>query len=118
PHLAVRRAGGRALSERLAGENVVEAPADVPLPQISPRRPPREVVLVVGVKLSRDIDKSLTEDGFNELALFGTLTDDVGLALFRMHVHVGARDIDVSADHQTRAALAHRARVIDQRSHE
>jgi hypothetical protein len=37
---------------------------------------------------------------FEQLALFGSLSDEVGLAFLRMHVHIAAGDVHVSAQHQ------------------
>src|ERR1043165_2164705 len=80
--LAVGRTRRRALGERLAGEHVVEAPADVSLPHVAPRRPPAEVVLVVRIELAPDIrEPPLAQELFEHLPLLGQLADGSRLPL-------------------------------------
>ena len=49
--LAIDAAARGALGQRDAAQHVVDAPADVLLAQVAPRRPPREQPIVVGVEL-------------------------------------------------------------------
>src|SRR5438552_14876566 len=53
--LAVGDAADRAGGERLAGEHVVDAPAQVALAQVAPGRPPGEELLVGGIQPPRDV---------------------------------------------------------------
>ena len=47
----------------------------------------------------------LAEQLREELALFGTLPDDIGLAFPWMHIDVVARDVDVAAQHDFAALI-------------
>ena len=71
---------------RVAGEDVVEAPADVALAQVAPRRPPGEERVVVGIERAPDVDQAVPEQPLEERALVGALADRVRLALLRVHV--------------------------------
>ena len=65
--------------ERRAGEDVVEPPADVALPHVAPRRPPREHLVVVGIERAADVDEAARDDPFELRALLGQLADRRGL---------------------------------------
>src|SRR3954462_3208662 len=65
--LALDGAGGDLLEERAAGEHVVEAPADVPLPHVAPRRPPREHLVVVRRERPAAVDEQAAADDALEL---------------------------------------------------
>ena len=86
----------RAASASLA-KHVVEAPADVALPHVAPRRPPREQAVVVGIERAADVDEPAAEDPLDQRALLGQLADGARLPLLRVHVAVGARHVHVAA---------------------
>ena len=90
--------------ERLAGEHVVEPPADVALAHVAPRRPPREQAVVVGIERAADVDQAAAEDPLDQRALLRQLADRARLALLRMHVALGARDVHVAAAATSSAA--------------
>src|SRR4051812_18697101 len=56
--VALDGTGCRAAGERLAGQHVIESPADVALPHVAPRRPPGEQALVVRIERPADIDQA------------------------------------------------------------
>jgi hypothetical protein len=87
-------------------EYVVETPADVALAHIPPRRPPGEQPRVVGIERSSDVHQVPAEQILEESALFGPLPDQPGLPLARMHVHLGAGDVDVRRRGRDRALRA------------
>ena len=91
-------AAGRALGNRARRKDVVDAPADVPLPHVAPRRPPGEQARIVGVERARDVDQGVAEQPIEKLALLQPLPDYAWLALPRVDVDVGARDVDVAAE--------------------
>src|SRR5581483_1791206 len=92
-------------------------PADVLLAHLPPWRPPGEHALVVRVELAPDIDQALADQRAEELALLGELPDH-GLALHRVHVHLGERDVDVAAEHDLAALRAQRLRPAREALHE
>src|SRR5712692_6558453 len=100
PEVGEDDAARRALGDRRRGEDVVEAPADVALAQVAPRRPPGEEVRIVRVEGAADVDQMPAQQLLEELALFLALPDDARLALLRMHVHVGAGDVHVAAQNE------------------
>src|SRR5260221_42778 len=89
-----------ALGDRRRGEDVIQAPPDVALAQIAPRRPPGEEVRIIRVERAPDVHQVLGEEPVEELALLLPLPYDAGLALARMHVHVGACDVHVAAQNE------------------
>jgi hypothetical protein len=52
---------GRRLGKLLAGQHVVDAPADVALAQVAPRRPPGEERVVVRVEGAADVDQAVAD---------------------------------------------------------
>src|ERR1043166_2352510 len=105
-------------AKRRGSQNVIQPPPNVPLLHIPPRRPPREVILVGGVQGTPHIHQPLRDEPLEQRALFRQLADRARLALFRMHVHVRARDVHVAAEDQVQAALAERRGVCRQRMNE
>src|SRR5204862_473075 len=84
--VAQHRAGARLLGDPRAREHIVEAPADVPLSHVAPRRPPREESVVIWSERPADVDQATPEQAREELALLRSLADEVRLALLRVHV--------------------------------
>src|SRR5262249_54083751 len=76
----LHRTTGRALRERLAREDVIEPPADIPLPHVPPRRPPREQPVVIGIERASEIDESVIDDALDDRSLLGQLSDRARLA--------------------------------------
>src|SRR6267378_1839869 len=93
-------AAGCPFRGRGGGEHVVEAPTDVAGAQVSPRRPPRKQIRIVGIKLSTHVHELRAEECFEQRALLRALADGVRLPLLGMHVHLGARDVHVAAQNQ------------------
>src|SRR5262245_42958863 len=118
PEVGEDDAARRLLRDRGRGEYVVDAPADVPLAQVAPRRPPREESRVVRIERPADVDQAGTEKRREQLALLGALADDLRLALARVHVQLAARDVDVAAEHEVAPVLAQLARPRDEAAHE
>src|SRR5215831_3908139 len=104
PDLGEYLARFNTLGDRPGREDVVDSPADVPLPHVAPRGPPREDVGILGIGRPHDIDEIGRKQRVEQLAFLEPLSDDPGLALLRVHVHVGVRDVDVAA-HDELAAL-------------
>src|ERR687888_1915956 len=100
-HILLHRTRGRTRRERFGCEHVIEAPSDVALAQVAPRRPPREEPVVVWIERAADVDEPAAEDSLDHRALFGKLADRARLPFFRMHVALGARDVHV-AHHRDR----------------
>jgi hypothetical protein len=57
-------------------------------------------LVVVGLERAADVDEPAADDPLEQRALLGQLADRARLALLRVHVHVGARDVQVAADDQ------------------
>src|SRR5688500_3371764 len=110
-------AGCSARRDRRGGEHVVEAPADVALAHVAPGRPPREHIRVVRIQLAANVDQ-IFKQRCKQLALLSRLADDSRLALARMHVHFGPRDVDVTAEHHFTPLGRHLPGPRDQLSHE
>ncbi len=98
--------------QRAAREHVVEPPADVALAHVPPRRPPGEQA-----RRCRDPARGRrragrrVEDAFEQRAFLGTLADEAVVALLGVDVHLGARDVEVAAQHDAIAGRAQRGRV-------
>ena len=107
--LLLHRTRDRAGGERLAGEDVIEPPADVPLPHVAPRRPPGEQAVVVGVERAADVHEAAAEDALDDRALLRQLADRAWLSFLRVHVAVRPRDVHVAHQHDlARRALKRR----------
>src|SRR5262245_25375031 len=98
PDVLLDDAAARGVEDGLTRENVVQAPADVPLAHVAPRGPPREQLIVLGIERAAGVDQAVADDPFEEGALLGKLADDTGLPFLRMHVYVGPGDVQVTAD--------------------
>src|SRR5437867_4395705 len=109
--LLLHRTRDHTRGERRARHDVIEPPADVALPQVAPRRPPREQAVVVGIDGAPQIDQAAAQDPLDHRALFRQLADRAGLALLGMHVSVRPRDVQVAAQHELTPARLKRARV-------
>src|SRR2546427_4020015 len=83
--------------ERGAGENVVDAPADVPLAQVAPRRPPGEEAVVGRGELPAEVDQPAREELREQLAFGRGGSGPVLLAQRSGHVALLARHPPVSA---------------------
>ena len=59
--------------ERRRGQHVVDAPADVALLHVAPRRPPGEQLVVVRVERPADVDQAARDDALEQRALLGPL---------------------------------------------
>jgi len=71
--------------QRLGGQHVVEAPADVALPHVSPRRPPGEQLVILRFERAAHVDQAVGDDPFELFALDRELTDRVRLARAEFH---------------------------------
>src|SRR5687768_800307 len=71
--LAEHLARDRMLGELGAREHVVQAPADVALALVAPRRPPGEQLVVVGPELARQVDEPAADQALELRALLGRL---------------------------------------------
>src|SRR5450759_5581585 len=96
PEFAVDARGFRGAGERLAREDIVQPPPDVPFLELAPRRPPREEGLVVGVESASGVDEPLGEDLREERAFVPALADRAGLPLIR--VNDAVRETDTNVD--------------------
>ena len=67
-------AGLHRLRELLAGEDEVNSPADVLLPQVSPRRPPGEDAINARMG-AHEIDEAMIDRATKERTLIRSLTD-------------------------------------------
>src|SRR5262252_6824880 len=94
-HVFLYRTAGDASRQCFTREDVIEPPADVPLAHVAPWRPPREEAVVVGIDGATDVDEAVRQDALDDRALFGQLADCARLALLRVHITFGARDIHV-----------------------
>ena len=65
---------------------------------VAPRRPPGEQPVVVGIERAADVDQAAADDPLDQRALLRELADRARLSLFRVHVAVGARDVQVAAE--------------------
>src|SRR5947207_13047593 len=110
PDVLLHRTGRGAGRERLAREDVVEAPADVPLPHIAPRRPPGEQTVVVGIQRAPDVDQTAAQNALDHRALFRQLADGARLSVLRVHVAGRAGDIQIG-QHPELAAAGLRQRL-------
>src|SRR5712671_516687 len=63
--LGLHRAARGPHRTRLAGQDVVEPPADVALPHVAPGRPPAEESIVAGIEGAPKIHESAAEDAFD-----------------------------------------------------
>ena len=89
-------------------EDVVDAPADIPLAQVAPWRPPGEQAGFYGVDLAARCRPMSVEMPLEELALLGPLSDDLWLSLLRMEVDVCTRDVEVPAQDEFAARFVQR----------
>ena len=78
----------------------------------------REQSVVVGIERAPDVDEAAAEDAFDELALLRQLADGLRLALLRVHVVFGARDVQIAAEHAGPAVCCERRGVGVQRLEE
>ena len=114
----LHRARDGARREAGAGEHVVEPPADVALPHVPPGRPPREQAVVVRIERAADVDEAAADDPLEQRALLRQLADRARLSLLRVHVALGARDIQVAAEDERPSGVAARRGVGLQRLEE
>src|SRR5262245_8288918 len=110
-HVFLHRTRRRACGQRFARHHVVEAPADVALAHVAPRRPPGEQAVVVGIKRPSEVDETAAQDAFDERALLGKLADGARLSFLRMDVALGARHVHV-AHHDERSSAGLERRGI------
>ena len=62
------------------------------------------------------VDQAVGDDPFEQFALVRELADRVRLALLRMHVDVGARDVQVAAEDERRCRRRHvRGELLERR---
>src|SRR5262245_19764777 len=92
------RAGGRPARERLARQDVVDAPSDVALAEVAPRRPPREEAVVGRVQRAAEVHQAVGQDPLEDRAFVLALPDGARLALLGMNVLVGPRHVQVPAE--------------------
>src|SRR5688572_4952577 len=116
--VALHDARLRAFGHAGRGKDVVEAPSDVALAHVAPRRPPGEEAGVVRVELAPDIDEVLAQQFCKQLTLFAPLSHELRVALARMHVDLGARDVHVAAQDELTPLVAKLPRPGDQPLHE
>ena len=96
----------RLVRNPLAGENVVEPPADVALTHVAPGRPPGEQVVVVRVERAPDVHQTPADEALDEGALFRQLPDGARLAFLRMDVPLGPRHVQIAAQDQRARSAA------------
>src|SRR5690606_21564896 len=94
--LAARFGATGPIGQRAARQDVVDAPPDVALPEVAPRRPPGEQLVVVGIERPSDVDQPFIEERREPLAFFGTRTNLVRLPLLRMDVAFLAGHVEVA----------------------
>src|SRR5438105_1729547 len=102
-HVALHDTASDALEHRAAGEHVIQPPPDIALAHVPPGGPPREHLVVLRLELATGIDEPAGENALEHRAFFRQLPDRARLPLLRVHVDVGAGDIDIPADQQGRA---------------
>ena len=61
-----------------------------------------------GSSVAADVHQPAADDLLDQRALLGQLADRARLPLFRMHVAVGARDVQVAAEHEQPAVALER----------
>jgi len=81
----------------VAGEDVVEPPADIALLHIAPRRPPGEERIVARFEGALRVHQTVADDPLEERPFLRELPDRARLALLRVDVDLGARDVEVAA---------------------
>jgi hypothetical protein len=104
--------------ERFTRDHVIQAPADVALPHVSPRRPPGEQAFVQRIQRPPHIDEAAREKVLDERALLRQLTDGSRLSLFRMNIDLGPRDVHVPANHERSSFRLSRCGKVAQRLQE
>src|SRR5688500_18347900 len=97
PDLAAHLTALDRLGEPGARADVVEEPPDVALAHLAPRRPPREEPVVVGMERAAEIDLALGEECLEHHALRGRLSDLGRHEQLRVHVALGAGDVEIAA---------------------
>src|SRR5688572_1615533 len=100
PDVALDDAGFESGEERCACQDVVEAPANIPLAHVAPRRPPREETVVIRIDGAAGVDEIVADDPLEQFAFFRKLADRARFALFWMHVPLGAGDVQIATDHE------------------
>src|SRR2546421_12088022 len=97
PELTPHHARHRAVGNRTAREYHIEAPADVALLHVPPRRPPREEIGILRLHLAMHVYEAMTDDLLEKRSFLRPLTDAIRLSLFRVHVHIGSGHIEIAA---------------------
>src|SRR5437016_348142 len=123
PDFPIDRALSRLRRQRFACQNIIEPPADIALTHPPPRRPPGEKIFVIRIERAPNVHQPLRQKPLEYFPLIGPLADQIRISLLRMNVPLGAGDVDVSTDNESRAAralpirgTAPRARVFRSRS--
>src|SRR4029453_4582505 len=89
--------------QRFTRQNVIEPPADIALTHVTPRCPPSEQILVIGVQRTPNIYKTLRQDALEHLPLLRPLPHERRVALFRVKVTLAAGIIDISTENDSTA---------------
>src|SRR3954470_2521881 len=79
-------------------QHVVETPADIPSLHVPPRRPPRKQPVIVGRHGAADVNEPSRDNPLEQRPLLGELADRPRLALFRVYITVGPRDVQIATD--------------------
>src|SRR4051812_23661625 len=77
--LALHGAALDLVEDRARHQQVVQAPADVPLPHVPPRRPPGEHLIVLRFQGAPGVDQAVADDPLELRALLRKLADDARL---------------------------------------
>ena len=112
--VAVRRRSARLVDERAVRGDVVEAPADVALAHVAPRRPPREQPIVVGIDVAADVDEAVREQLLDQRRAPAPICPIMSLRSDRVDVDRRARDVEVAAQDEVLAGGFERARPRDE----
>ncbi len=98
--------------DRFAGQDVVQPPADVARLHVAPRGPPREHLIVPRFQGAARVHESVRDDPLEQGALFRELSDRARLSFLRVHVDLGARDVQVPAQDGALSAGVQLGRVL------
>src|SRR6266542_870232 len=115
---AENQAGERRPREVFRCKHVIETPADVSAPEVSPGSPPGEEVIVLEIEGPADVDQPAVENALQESALFGSLADRVRFPFLRVNVALGPSHVDVPADDERSGRAARLRRIVFHRLEE
>src|SRR5204862_6689684 len=94
------------------GQQVVGTLADFAGAEVAPLSPPREQTGIVGIERPPQVGEARAEQRLEQRPLLGPLADRIELALLRVNVELGPRDIDVAAQQQLASLGGELARPV------